>query len=181
MYNAMLNTKEVQIDGISFFISPFPVFIAARITAQLSKVLSPILGGVIALLGSEDETGEDTEKDLSENVVAAIPAFTAAMQGLSPVEFEKLARELLVNSRNIAFKNQDYPNGEILTEDAVNAIFAGNTQNMYILAFHVIKENYGGFFGKFKIPSGNAKVKEILKMYSNGTENSTPAASEISN
>ena len=177
MYNAMLNTKEVQIDGISFFISPFPVFTAARITAQLSKVLSPILGGVIALLGSEDETGEDT----SENVVAAIPAFTAAMQGLSPVEFEKLARELLVNSRNIAFKNQDYPNGEILTEDAVNAIFAGNTQNMYILAFHVIKENYGGFFGKFKIPSGNAKVKEILKMYSNGTENSTPAASEISN
>ena len=174
MYNAMLNTKEVQIDGISFFISPFPVFTAARITAQLSKVLSPILG-------SEDETGEDTEKDLSENVVAAIPAFTAAMQGLSPVEFEKLARELLVNSRNIAFKNQDYPNGEILTEDAVNAIFAGNTQNMYILAFHVIKENYGGFFGKFKIPSGNAKVKEILKMYSNGTENSTPAASEISN
>ena len=181
MYNAMLNTKEVQIDGISFFISPFPVFTAARITAQLSKVLSPILGGVIALLGSEDETGEDTEKDLSENVVAAIPAFTATMQGLSPVEFEKLARELLVNSRNIAFKNQDYPNGEILTEDAVNAIFAGNTQNMYILAFHVIKENYGGFFGKFKIPSGNAKVKEILKMYSNGTENSTPAASEISN
>ena len=181
MYNAMLNTKEVQIDGISFFISPFPVFTAARITAQLSKVLSPILGGVIALLGSEDETGEDTEKDLSENVVAAIPAFTAAMQGLSPVEFEKLARELLVNSRNIAFKNQDYPNGEILTEDAVNAIFAGKTQNMYILAFHVIKENYGGFFGKFKIPSGNAKVKEILKMYSNGTENSTPAASEISN
>ena len=181
MYNAMLNTKEVQIDGISFFISPFPVFTAARITAQLSKVLSPILGGVIALLGSEDETGEDTEKDLSENVVSAIPAFTAAMQGLSPVEFEKLARELLVNSRNIAFKNQDYPNGEILTEDAVNAIFAGNTQNMYILAFHVIKENYGGFFGKFKIPSGNAKVKEILKMYSNGTENSTPAASEISN
>lgn len=127
MYNAMLNTKEVQIDGISFFISPFPVFTAARITAQLSKVLSPILGGVIALLGSEDETGEDTEKDLSENVVAAIPTFTAAMQGLSPVEFEKLVRELLVNSRNIAFKNQDYPNGEILTEDAVNAIFAGNT------------------------------------------------------
>ena len=113
--------------------------------------------------------------------MAAIPAFTAAMQGLSPAEFEKLARELLVNSRNIAFKNQDYPNGEILTEDAVNAIFAGNAQNMYILAFHVIKENYGGFFGKFKIPSGNAKVKEILKMYSNGTENSTPAASEISN
>ncbi len=181
MYNAMLKTKEVQIDGTSFFISPFPVFTAARITAQLSKVLSPILGGVIVLLGSEDEMGEDTEKDLSEDVVAAIPAFTAAMQGLSPAEFEKLARELLVNSRNIAFKNQDYPNGEILTEDAVNAIFAGNAQNMYILAFHVIKENYGGFFGKFKIPSGNAKVKEILKMYSNGTENSTPAASEISN
>ena len=181
MYNAMLKTKEVQIDGTSFFISPFPVFTAARITAQLSKVLSPILGGVIVLLGSEDEMGEDTEKDLSEDVVAAIPAFTASMQGLSPAEFEKLARELLVNSRNIAFKNQDYPNGEILTEDAVNAIFAGNAQNMYILAFHVIKENYGGFFGKFKTPSGNARLKGILKTYLSGTEDSTPAASEISN
>ena len=68
-----------------------------------------------------------------------------------------------------------------MTEDAVNAIFAGNAQNMYILAFHVIKENYGGFFGKFKTPSGNARLKGILKTYLSGTEDSTPAASEISN
>ena len=81
MYNAMLKTKEVQIDGTSFFISPFPVFTAARITAPLSKVLSPILGGVIVLLGSEDEMGEDTEKDLSEDVVAG---FSSRYAGIIP-------------------------------------------------------------------------------------------------
>ena len=176
MYNAMLKTKEVQIDGTSFFISPFPVFTAARITAQLGKVLSPVLGGLIALVAADD-SGDDTDDVSKDDVAAAIPAFSSALQSLDPAEFEKLARELLVNSRNIAFKNEDFPKGDILTEDAVNSLFAGNTQGIYILAFHVIKENYSGFFEKFKSPSGNAKIKDIMKRYLNDTESSMSAAS----
>lgn len=175
MYNAMLRQKEVQIDRTSFFISPFPVFVAARITAMLSKTLAPVLGGVIALLGADDTEGKDTTAD---DVAAAIPAFSAALQSLSPRDFETLLRELLLNSRNIAFKNDEYPNGEILTEDAVNALFAGSTQNMYVLAYNVIKENYSGFFEKFKGPSGSAKIQEMLRKWSANTEPSTPASSE---
>lgn len=163
MYNAMLESKEVLIDGTSFYISPFPVFTAARITAQLSKALSPILGGLIALLGEDDN--DSTPEGSKSDIVGAIPAFSASMESLNPAEFEKLARELLANSRNIAFKNMDFPNGEILTEDTINALFAGNTQNMYILAFHVIKENYSGFFEKFKSLSGNAILKTLTEKY----------------
>lgn len=177
MYNAMLETKEVLIDGTSFYISPFPVFTAARITAQLSKTLSPILGGLIALLG-DDENGETEGKTEKSDIVSAIPAFAASMESLNPAEFEKLARELLVNSRNIAFKNADFPGGTILTEDAVNALFAGNSHNMYILAFHVIKGNYSGFFGKFKSLSGNAMLKTLMEKYGSADmESSMSAAS----
>lgn len=180
MYNAMLREKEVQIGRTSFFVSPFPVFTAARITAQLSKTLAPALGGVIALFGDGTEGEETTADDAinADDIAASIPAFSAAMQGLNPSDFEKLFRELLVNSRNIAFKNADSPDGEILTEDSVNALFAGNTQDMYILAYHVIKENYSGFFEKLKNRSGIAKILEKLKGYSSDTEPSTQDGSE---
>lgn len=176
MYNAMMKQKEVQIDRTSFFISPFPVFVAARITAMLSKTLAPVLGGVIALLGADDADSE--EDTTASDVAAAIPAFSAALQSINPNDFEKLLRELLISSRNVAFKNDEYPNGEILTEDAVNALFAGSTQNMYVLAYYVIKENYLGFFEKLKGPSGSVKIQEILKKWSADTEHLTPANSE---
>lgn len=178
MYNAMLTSKEVLIGGTSFYISPFPVFAAARITAHLSKTLSPVLGGLIALIGDDDNNEEGKETGEEENIANSITAFTISMGSLNPAEFEKLARELLVNSRNIAFKNADCPDGEILTEDAINALFAGNTQNMYILAFHVIKENYSGFFEKFKTLSGNAILKMLKEKYGlTDTESSMSAAS----
>ena len=101
MYNAMLRRREVLISGTSFYIAPFPVFSAARISAQLTKVFSPVLGGLVALLGGDDD--EDMSDE--ENAMKAMPTFTSAMEGLSPAEFEKLARELLVNNRNIAYRS----------------------------------------------------------------------------
>lgn len=185
MYNAMLKQTEVQIDGTSFFISPFPVFTAARITAQLSKTLSPVLGALVALAGDDFGDNENAEEvaDLSnDDIISSIPAFTAAMEGIKPMEFEKMLRELLVNSRNIAYKNDDYPSGEILTEDAINALFAGKNQNMYILAYHVIKNNFSGFFEKFRARSGNALMKTLKEKYGyESTESSTPAVTPISN
>ena len=54
-------------------------------------------------------------------------------------------------------------NGETkpLTEDLVNERFCGDVQDMYILAFHVIRINYGGFFGKLGTQSG--KVAELAQ------------------
>lgn len=175
MYNAMLKSKEVLIDGTSFYISPFPVFTAARITAQLSKTLSPVLGGLIALLGDDESAEVPSDK---QEIINAIPAFSASMESLNPAEFERLARELLVNSRNIAFKNREFPDGEVLNEDMINALFAGNTQNMYILAFYVLRENFSVFFEKFENLSGKAGLEKLMKKYASAdTEPSMSAAS----
>ena len=62
MYNAMLKRTEVKIDGTSFFVAPFPVFAAVRITAMLSKVLAPVLGGLIALLGESADEAQRRRK-----------------------------------------------------------------------------------------------------------------------
>jgi len=70
-----------------------------------------------------------------------------------------LLRDLLVRGNNIAvdFNSETKP----LTEDLVNELFCGDVQDMYILAFHVIKINYGGFFGKLGTQSG--KVAELAQ------------------
>lgn len=171
MYNAMLRRREVLISGTSFYIAPFPVFSAARISAQLTKVFSPVLGGLVALLGGDDD--EDMSDE--ENAMKAMPTFTSAMEGLSPAEFEKLARELLVNNRNIAYRSQGMQEAEVLTEDGVNALFAGNVQDMYILAFNVVKINFSGFFEKARTLSGNPKAAAMMEKFGlNDTGNSTP-------
>ena len=70
-----------------------------------------------------------------------------------------MLRDLLVRGNNIAvdFNGETKP----LTEDLVNELFCGDVQDMYILAFHVIKINYGGFFGKLGTQSG--KVAELAQ------------------
>lgn len=168
MYNAMMRKTEVTISGISFFVAPFPVFTAARITASLSKVLSPVLGGLLAILGGEDDEEDSAAEDTDissvsrSDVAAAMPAFVEAFNGLNPLEFERLMRELLINSRNIAWKSDESPDAEILTEEVLDALFAGNVQDMYILAFHVLKCNFGGFFEKFKNLSGNQLIRQLM-------------------
>ena len=182
MYNAMLKRTEVRIEGISFFIAPFPVFVAARISAMLSKVLSPVLGGIISLLGDDEGEMEGSAGTSFSEAKGAIPTFVDAMNGLNPLEFERLLRELLINSRNITFRDSEHPEGAFLTEEELDAMFAGNSQNLYILAYHVLKENFQGFFGKLKNLSGSPLMKKLTELSgSNDTESSTPDSSQSSN
>lgn len=178
MYNAMLKRTEVKIDGTSFFIAPFPVFAAVRITAMLSKVLAPILGGLIALLG--ESVDEETEDDLG--IKTAIPSFVESMSSTNPEEFERLFRELLVNSRNIAFQDDEHTTGEVLTEDYLNAMFSGDSQILYILAYHVLKVNFRGFFAKFSGLSGSPLIQKLkAQIDSPNTEDSIQSSSASSN
>ena len=180
MYNAMLKRTEVKIDGTSFFVAPFPVFAAVRITAMLSKVLAPVLGGLIALLG--ESADEEAEDDLGNEIKSAIPSFVEAMSSTNPADFERLFRELLVNSRNIAFQDDEHTTGEILTEDYLNAMFAGDSQNLYILAYHVLKVNFRGFFEKFSSLSGSPLIQKLkAQIDSPDTGDSRQSSSASSN
>lgn len=179
MYNAMLKKNEVHVGGATFYVAPFPVFTSARITAMLAKVVSPVIGSIIVLLGG-DEEGMEEDYVTASDLDSAMQAFASAIGTLNPADFERLMRELLVNSRNIVWANEENRDGEILTEDDLNALFAGDVQNMYILAYHVLKTNFRGFFEKFKSLSGSRMAEALKgKIGLDGTGNSIPAGSAI--
>ena len=108
--------------------------------------------------GVTSKSGCDTSV-LDTDLATIAPEITKAFESLSGDAVEKLLRDLLVRGNNIAvdFNSETKP----LTEDLVNELFCGDVQDMYILAFHVIKINYGGFFGKLGTQSG--KVAELAQ------------------
>ena len=84
---------------------------------------------------------KDKKLSLDDDLNNIAPQLSAAFAGLSGDKLEKLLKKLLC-SQNIVPKST----GEWLTEDQADEIFCGQVDMMYVLAFHVLKENFGGFF-----------------------------------
>ena len=145
---------EVVVNEKHYFIRPFPAFRAANISGEVIKVVVPIIGSVLPFVSTSGDTSV-----LDTDLATIAPEITKAFESLSGDAVEKLLRDLLVRGNNIAvdFNSETKP----LTEDLVNELFCGDVQDMYILAFHVIKINYGGFFGKLGNQSG--KVAELAQ------------------
>lgn len=173
MYNAMLDKTEVTIGKNHFYVSPFPAFVSVRVSASLTKTLAPVLGGIVALLGGDDKSPADGAENsiLDMDITDAMPAFAKAMEGINPDEWERTMRLLLIDKSNIAVKNEEYPEGVLLSEDIMNAIFAKDVSGLFKLAFDVIKLNFGSFFDKFNGLSGNPMVQKAIMKLSNDTEN----------
>lgn len=158
MYNAMLKKKAVSFDGMTFYIAPFPAMLSVRVSAALTKTLSPVIGGVMALFGVESD---EENSVLDTDVADAMPAFIKAMEGVNPNEWENTMRMLLLDNENIVIVHKDCPEGEIMTEDVMNARFAADVAGLYRLAFEVVKLNFGSFFGKFSSLSGNPMFQAL--------------------
>lgn len=148
------DATEVVVSDNHFFIRPFPAFRAANISGEVIKVIIPIIGSVLPFVTANGDVSA-----LDADLATIAPEITKAFESLSGDAVEKLLRNLLIKGNNIAVDI----NGETkpLTEDLVNELFCGEVQDMYILAFHVIKINYGGFFGKLGTQSG--KAAELAK------------------
>lgn len=142
---------EVNIGDNTFHIKPFPAFTAAKISGDLASVLSPILGGIAAVVPNKDSEKDVTVDDVVASVGdvdidEALPAVSNAFAGLSGDKLEALMKKLLVNYKNISVDVDEKT--EILTYDIANEVFCGDVQDMYILCYHVIKINFSGFFKK---------------------------------
>ena len=148
------DATEVVVNENHFYVRPFPAFRAANISGEVIKVIIPIIGSVLPFVSTSGDTSV-----LDTDLATIAPEITKAFESLSGDAVEKLLRDLLVKGNNIAvdFNGETKP----LTEDLVNELFCGDVQDMYILAFHVIKINYGGFFGKLGTQSG--KVAELAQ------------------
>ncbi len=133
------DTKQVTVGEHDYWIHPFPAMTAANISGEVLKIAMPVLGAILPMASGMNIT-------LDSDMGAMMGMFGKSFDSLSGDEIEKLARKLLIDKRNIVV---DY-NGQQtwLTEDILNEYMAGEIQDVYILAWEVIKVNFGDFFGK---------------------------------
>lgn len=157
---------NVNVNGYEFHIFPFPAFKAANMSGELVSVLGPALGSLIALLGNEENEGSNL---LDVNLEKSAPAIAGAFSSISGDKIEGLLKRLLISGRNVSV---DMPEGgaTFITEDAMNEIFCGSVEGMFVLAFHVIRTNFGGFFKKFENLSGVVGKKFQAMATSTNTE-----------
>ena len=162
-----MEVTEKKIGDSTFYIKPFPAFVAVNISGELASVLSPLLGGVAALVGNGNgEVGsEDKPKNIMDvDVEDALPALTSAFSSISGDKFEHLMKKLLINNKNISVEKV-----KPLDYDLANEVFCGDVQDMYILCFEVIRLNFKGFFKKIGVQFGS--LKELLQKQAPSTEN----------
>ena len=107
---------------------------------------------------------KDKKLSLDDDLGNAAPQLTAAFAGLSGDKLEKLLKKLLC-SQNIVPKST----GEWLTEEQADEIFCGQVDLMYVLAFHVLKENFGGFFERAASLFGERGQDQAAPMTQNAT------------
>lgn len=121
---------QVSVGGITFYIRPFPAFKSANIFGQLTKIITPVAGGLLSLVG-----GSGDEKSIFDlNLEEAAPALAGAVSGLSGSIVETLLSQLLVDYGNIAYDDPETGNTMKLTMDKANELFCGEIQDMFILS-----------------------------------------------
>jgi len=145
-----LETRSVVIGDNSFYIRPLPAFKAANISGELATLVLPILTGLAPMLG-----GVGADKGLLDiDIEDAAPTISNAFTSLSGDKLEEILKLLLIAGQNISVQTADSDKAVILTEDLANEIFCTEVQDMFKLAFEVIRINYNGFFSKLAAQFG---------------------------
>ena len=164
--NKQLETTEKVIGENTFYIRPFPAFVAAGLSGDLAALVAPMLGGLASLIGDSNENVMDVEAE------KAVPALTSAFATLSGDKVESLLTKLLIKHENISVSGPE-TDGEVkrLNTELANEVFCGEVQDMYVLCFEVIRLNFKGFFKKLGDRFGNLQgLLEKVKPSAKGTE-----------
>lgn len=139
-----LETCSVNVGDNTFYLRPFPAFKAANVFGQITTLITPIISGLLPLVDSIG--GGKSVFDL--NMSEAAPAITGAFSSLSGDKLERLLKELLTASKNVTVDDPQTGKTVVLTEDLANELFCADTQDMFLLAWEVMKLNYNSFFKK---------------------------------
>ncbi len=153
--NKQMESTVQKIGNNTFYIYPFPAFTSANLSGEIAGLLTPLVTQVAAAVGMSKEK---SVMDMDVSKIA--PQITGAFSSLSGDKVERLLRKLLLEE-NVGIMPEGESHAVWLNEEICNVVFSGSTQDMFILAFYVIKVNYADFFGKFGSLYGNAK--EILQ------------------
>lgn len=172
-----LEPREVKVGENIYYIRPLPAFKAANLTGELAALVLPLVSGLAPLIAAVDPDKEDNGL-LDIDVEDATPAVASAFAQLDGDKVEKILRHLLLSGNNISIEVPGEKT-RLLSEDLANEVFCTDVQDMFILAFEVIRTNYNGFFKKLAARFG--KVVEGLKKKvaaQNATATSTLAVSQ---
>lgn len=145
-----LETRSVTIGENTFYIRPLPAFTAARMSGELASFILPLLAGLAPMLG-----GENTDKSLFDiDIGEAGPKIADAFSVISGNKLEAVLKHLLIEGKTVSVENPETRTAQLLTEDVANELFCEEVQDMFILAFEVIRSNYNGFFKKLEARFG---------------------------
>lgn len=155
-----MNLKQVEpvtrkIGDTTFYITPFPAFRAANLSAELASVLAPLSGVVAAVMsGSKDASGENF--NLMDLDVRKVVEGMSGAADLNGDKLESLMKKLLLGGhiRAEVENERGEKDLETLDMDLANELFCGEIQDMYALCVHVIQLNYNGFFKRLSAQSG---------------------------
>lgn len=159
-----MEVTEKKIGENTFYLKPFPAFVAVNISGELAALLTPFIGSLAPFIGGNINSGETPEEKnkgdiLDADVNDVLPAFTKAFSSLSGDKFERLMKKLLIDHKNISVESESTEwNVKLLTYDLANEVFCGDVQDMYILCFEVIRLNFQGFFGKIGARFGSLQA-----------------------
>lgn len=173
-----LESREVTVGENIFYIRPLPAFKAANLSGELAALVLPLITGLTSLIPA-GTTSENMGNGLFDiDVKDAGPAISAAFSSLSGDKIEAILKHLLIAGKNISVEVPG-ERVQILTEDLANEVFCEDVQDMFILAFEVIRTNYNGFFKKLGGRFGPVveALKQTVTPSQTSTESSTSAAS----
>ena len=163
--------RIVPIGENTFYIRPLPAMRAANLTGELSALVLPLLSGLAPILAAAD--GKEKGKGvLDVDITDAVPAIAGAFSTLSGDKLEAVLRHLLITGGNIAIEEPG-AKVETLSEDLLNEVFCTDVQDMFILAFEVIRTNYSVFFAKLGGRFGQA-IEELMKKVTPRQEDTAP-------
>lgn len=167
----LMEPRSVIVGENTYYIRPIPAMKAANMSAELAALAAPLLAGLAPIMAMADGKKEDgSSKGLFDiEVTDAAPAIGEAFSSLSGDKLELLLRHLLITGGNISV---EIPGQRVqpLSEDLLNEIFCMDVQDMFILAFEVIRTNYNGFFEKLGGRFGRV-VGDLMKMATPSQQN----------
>lgn len=154
---AMKQTEptKVKVGELKFYITPFSAFKAANLTGELASVLAPLLGVLTPLV-------TDDKKDIMDIDATTAASAMVGSSSISGDKLELLMKKLLIGGHIVTEVPDENGNVEPqrLDMDLANELFCGEVQDMFVLCFHVIKLNFGGFFKKLGNRYGKAELAE---------------------
>lgn len=164
-----LEPRTVTVGENKFYIRPLPAFKAANLTGELAALVLPLISGLAPLLDKVDSSKEGGGL-MDLDIADAAPAISGAFSAISGDKLEAILKHLLIAGKNIAFETPDDSKARVLTEDIANELFCEDVQDMFLLAFEVIRTNYNGFFKKLGGRFGSL-VGDLMKTAAPRQEN----------